>query len=201
MIEELKHFPIPKIEGSTETYDYRFEDMRLTAVDLLPESLHIKSESDVIVNMEQLHTDKAKTNVTIIASKLKTRLENVKFWFRRKGTLIDLEDDGYAGVALKGDGTTITIQLKLDDVKLFRVKKVQIDMDKIDIHIFESKHDWLLNFITGIFSNTIKELLERRFEEKIWEILEVMEDRINSLLISLPSTKLKEAIKSKISSY
>jgi len=74
-------------------------------------------------------------------------------------------------------------------------------MDKIDIHIFESKHDWLLNFITGIFSNTIKELLERRFEEKIWEILEVMEDRINSLLISLPSTKLKEAIKSKISSY
>jgi len=200
LIEELKHFPIPKIEGSTDIYDYRFEDMRLVAVDLLPESIHIKSESDLIVSTEQMHADKAKTNVTIVASKLKTHLENVKFWFRRKGDIIKLEDEGYASVALKGDGTTITIQLKIDDVKLFRVKKVQIDMDKIDIHVFESKHEWLLNFITSIFSSTIKELLERRLEEAIWNILEAMEDRVNSLLVSLPTTNLKEAIKSKITS-
>ncbi len=43
---ELKHIPIPAIEGKVDNYEYKFDGMRLYGYDLLPDHIHVKVIND-----------------------------------------------------------------------------------------------------------------------------------------------------------
>jgi hypothetical protein len=63
----LQTITVDKIEGSSDKYDYRIEDLKLTGHDLLPDHIHVKVESDLDFSAPQLHTERAKANITIKA--------------------------------------------------------------------------------------------------------------------------------------
>lgn len=51
-------------------------------------------------------------------------MENVKFWFRRKGLLLDVTDEGIAAVALKGEGASLTIRVRIS--RYFRTQCLRL---------------------------------------------------------------------------
>jgi hypothetical protein len=201
VMAELKHIPIPKLEGSVENYDYRFEGMKLYGFDLMPDHIHLKIENEIRVDVPHGSTEKARANITIRCTNIKTQLENIHFWFRRKG-IVNIEDEGTAVVALKGEGASITLQLRLDarrfeeSHKIFEVKNVLCELDDLHIHVIESKYDWLLNFLTGLWSGTIKRMLETKVEESLKNTVDSLERQLELLLTKSPAEALLAALRS-----
>jgi molecular chaperone GrpE (heat shock protein) len=194
LIAELKHIPIGKVEGSTDSYDYRVEDLALSGHDLLPEHIHVKIENDMSFNIGELTTERAKANVTIKATNIKTHMENVKFWFRRRG-LVNVEDEGVAAVMLKGEGAEVTLQIKFDANRgpgepLFRVKNVECELPDLHIHVLESKYDWLINFLSPLFSGSIRTMLQEAVEVGVRRGAEDLERQLSSMVERASPEKL-----------
>ncbi len=153
--------------------------------------------------MPNAATEKARANITIRMTNIKTHLENVHFWFRRTG-LVNIEDEGTAVVALKGQGASVTLQLRMDARKfeeahrIFEVKEVLCELDDLHIHVIESKYDWLLNFLTGLWSGTIKRLLETKVEDTLKNIMGNLEQQLELLLTQSPAESLLAAVRKNI---
>ncbi len=48
LMEELKYIPVPKIEGSTDTYDFLLQNVMFYGYDLIPDHVLIKFESQLV---------------------------------------------------------------------------------------------------------------------------------------------------------
>lgn len=50
-VAQLKSLPLPKLEGSNDTYDWCFEQMSLNLVDLLPDQVHVTVKNDMDIDV------------------------------------------------------------------------------------------------------------------------------------------------------
>jgi len=181
--KHLEHIPLPPISGSTEDYDFKFENLNFSGTDILPDHIHVNTRSELDVNVNKLETDNFKSQAVLKITDIRTKLEGVHFWFKRK-TIPKMEDHGIADVDLSGDGANLDIFLNLkgnSDDGLFHVAKCNLSIDKLKIHIREAKHQILLSILTTIFQGTIKRQIEDKVEENIKQIFETLEKGMNEL--------------------
>jgi hypothetical protein len=170
ILEELKYIPIPKLEGSTDTYDFCIQNAHFYGYDLLPDHIQVKWESNLDLNLRDVTADKARSTLTIKVTHIKTHMRNVLFWFRKKSGLIRMEDSGVCDVDLAGDGANIYIELEWDanrEPSGFAAKRLSLDLDKLRVHVVDSRYDWLLNLLSPFISNDLKRSIEREVERRM----------------------------------
>jgi hypothetical protein len=106
--EHLRWVPLPRIEGSNETYDYWFDNVVFSAPDLVPDRIHIRMFTEGDFALNNLETENFVTLLKLSEEGIKTTLKDVHFWFRRK-SFPKVEDSGMATAEFTGDGIKIDI--------------------------------------------------------------------------------------------
>jgi hypothetical protein len=184
-IELLDKIPIPAVEGRNEDYDYRFDNLILSGYDIIPDHIEVHTRSEMDISLHKLETNKASSRAAIRISNIRTKMENIQFWFVRK-SFPKLEDSGVADLAIQGEGMTITIFLQLHanagSAPSFVVTKVNTDIDRLNVNIKQAKHDILLNMWTTLFKGTIKDQFSSAIEAKIKQTFGQIEQGLNTLL-------------------
>lgn len=199
-LKQLENIPIPPIEGSTDDYDFKVENITFSGREIIPEHVEIHVRSDMDFNVPKLQTDKASTRALLKISHVKTHMDNVKFWFKRK-SIPRLEDHGIADIALSGEGATLMVLLRLStgwEHPNFSVLKVSVDIDKIQIDIKQAQHQVLLNMITTFFQGKLKRDVENTIENRITDIFHDLESGFNELMIKYPPSRLGEMVKEQV---
>jgi len=188
----LEHIPLPPIQGSNDDYDFKFDNLNFSGGDILPDHIHLDINSQLDVNVPKLAADKFETKAVLKITDIRTKLEGVHFWFKRK-SVPKISDEGIADVDLSGDGANLDIHMNLKGNStdgIFHVAKCDLDIDKLSITIREAKHEILLKVITKLFQGTIKRQLETKVEESFKSLFETIEKGLNELTqkYSAPST-------------
>jgi cell division septum initiation protein DivIVA len=169
VLEELKYIPVPTLSGSTDEYDFMLRSVNFYGYDLLPEHILIKFESVLDLNLKEIQADRAASRLTIHITNIKCHVRNAHFWFRKKRGLIRLEDSGRLDFDIAGDGASLLIVLDWDanSKKGFITRRVALDIDRLNIHVRDARHDWLLNLLSPIVSNDVKRSIEREVNKRI----------------------------------
>lgn len=169
--EVIKNVSLPVIAGSTDKYDFAFEGLRLTDVVILPDHVHIHTNEDLSLNVNDISLEQIKANISLHLSNIQTSIHDAKFWFKRK-TFPRIEDEGVIDLELTGDGAEIIIDMEAlyhtDKPTEFTVKNIQCHIDKLVLNIKDANHRWLYSFAKSLFSGTIKRNFEKSIEEVLW---------------------------------
>jgi len=201
--KQLENVPLPLIEGSTDKYDYRLDNMTLNGRNILPDRFDLKFVSNLEMG-HKYHSDKAFTKLKLRADNIRLALNDIHFWYHRK-VMPKLSDEGIADVKMGGRGLDFRMVWKLS-AKENRPWTIELDsvkcyIDKLDINIKKSHHSIINKIAVTLFSGTIKRRIANTIVEKTREALEPMNEQLNDFfrrqrewnLTEKANVKLKQA--------
>eukprot|EP00029_Vermamoeba_vermiformis_P002000 TRINITY_DN1228_c0_g1_i1.p1 TRINITY_DN1228_c0_g1~~TRINITY_DN1228_c0_g1_i1.p1 ORF type:complete len:676 (+),score=259.75 TRINITY_DN1228_c0_g1_i1:109-2028(+) len=200
-VELMDKIPIPVIEGSTDEYEFKLENIVFSGYDIIPEHIEIHSRSDMDLNVKDLNAEKINSLTTIKISHIMTKIENMKFWFKRK-TFPAIEDSGLADVELRGnEGAKLLVDMQMlirDNNPVFRVMSSHVEIDRLRITVTEAKHEWLLNVFAAVFETKLKETMSRSIEEKMNTLIKSLEEGFTNVVNQFPAASLKQFAKEQL---
>jgi hypothetical protein len=173
LMEEFKYIPLARYSGSTPDYDFALSNMSIYGFDLLPEHILFKAETRGDLNTKDV-TAATRSNFRFALTNMHLAMKNVMFWFRKKHGLIRMEDAGIADIAIAGRGATLTIEFEYDSTtqRSMFMRGARCDIDKLNIHIVDSRYDWLLNMVEPFVANNIKHQIEKAVAARVAETLD-----------------------------
>jgi len=182
VMEQLRSVPISTIEGSNDSYDFRLDGIILAANDIAPDRIRLKYDNDVEFDFRSLSlADARRSDLTVYLSGMRTRLDNVHFWYRRK-SFPKISDEGIANISLEGDGLDLKFRVRVAPaMPYFHVSKVDCDIDRMRVRIIEAKHAALDKIVTSVFSGAIRKRVELAIEERLATTMERVEEILNRL--------------------
>jgi len=196
-IAQLDQIPVPPIQGSTDEYDYYFDNLVFSGRDIIPEMVEIHTRSDLAINLHKLETEQARSRALLQVTNIKPKFSDIHFKFDRK-TFPKISDEGMANLALSGNtGITIKILLDLSEregLPYFSLSQAYVDIDKLDVEIISAHHEVLIKLFKTLYQTRVKSMIEENIALKIREAFNKIENGINELFLRYPPSRLKEAI-------
>jgi hypothetical protein len=185
LMEEFKYIPLSRYSGSTPDYDFALSNMSVYGFDLLPEHILFKAETRGDLNTKDV-TAATRSNFRFALTNMHLAMKNVMFWFRKKHGLIRMEDAGIADIAIAGRGATLTIEFEYDSSsdRSMLMRGVRCDIDKLNVHVVDSRYDWLLNMVEPFVASNIKHQIEKAVAARVAEALDSV---FLNLVASIPS--------------
>jgi len=182
--EHLRWVPLPRIEGSNETYDYWFDNVVFSAPDLVPDKIHVRMFTEGDFDINKLETDNFVTLIKFSEEGIKTTLKDVHFWFKRK-TFPRVEDSGIATAEFTGDGIKmdIIIAVRAGTDRPFQVRRTNLHIDGLSVSIADTKHDFLYNAISTMFAPAIRARMEASLHETLDTIVSTINDQLNRIVV------------------
>jgi hypothetical protein len=173
LMEEFKYIPMSRISGSLPDYDFSLSNVSIYGFDLLPEHILFKAETRGDINTKDI-TAATRTNFRIAFTNMHLALKNVMFWFRKKHGLIHMEDAGIADISISGKGASLIIEFEYDSSaeRSMLMRGVRCDIDKLNVHVVDSRYDWLLNMVQPFVSSDIKHNVERAVAARVAETVD-----------------------------
>lgn len=186
VLKNLANIPIPKLEGSNEDYDYSVDNIVFNAYDLLPENVFFVMNSGTHLELKKRDAhDLAQAEILLRISDFSINLQNFDFFFQRK-TFPKIEDAGTANVSVGGNTKFSVIWRLVTELgrpTQVSLAYVDVSIDSFKVNILHSeKHEWLLKFVTSVFSGLIAKRIEKVVEEKMKDYLLTFNDQINETL-------------------
>jgi len=169
LLEELKFIPVPKLEGSTDEYSFRLEQLHLYVHDLLPEHISVEWRLRADLNLKNVE-GRARSLLSIRVTNMKAHIRNAAFWFRKKTGLVKMEDHGIADVSIRGAGASMQIDLWADTSRpkgALELHRVALDLSSLSIHLVESEHKVLLTLVKPFWESSVRRSIEREVEYRI----------------------------------
>ena len=170
--------------------------------DLLPEHILFKAETRGDLNTKDI-TAATRSNFRFALTNMHLAMKNVMFWFRKKHGLIKMEDAGIADIAIAGRGATLVIEFEYDSSsqRSMLMRGVRCDIDKLNVHIVDSRYDWLLNMVEPFVASNIKHQVEKAVAARVAESLDSVFTNLSSAFPDVPSQfkglggRIKEEVK------
>jgi ElaB/YqjD/DUF883 family membrane-anchored ribosome-binding protein len=182
--DKLQNIPLPRIEGSNDTYDYWIDDMKLDGTGLLPEHFHMRVVNDVKMDANESDKDKIMTKIHLNIDNIRMAFKDMKFYYNRK-TIPKIEDSGTANIELAGDGLQFKLTWKVTSKKRepirMELSQVKCNIDELNIQIKDSKHIILDGIISKLFNGYIKEVVAQAIVDKIKDTMEPFNDQVNEV--------------------
>jgi len=201
LLKQLEHIPVPSFEGSNEDMDFKIDNLVLNGSEIIPDHVHIAIASNMDFNVKELETEKAHSKALLKVTNIKTKVENMKFWFKRK-SIPKIEDHGIADVSLTGDGANLSIYLELsapfDEQRNFKFSRISFDIDKLQIDIKETQHTIVMPILMAVLQGKFKRDIEQAIEDKIKSVCGDIETGLNELMQKYPPTKLANIMSEQI---
>lgn len=188
----LKGFPIARLEGYNDTYDWAFDKLILMSPQtLLPEHLNLFFRSRVNVEVPTPTTSEAtqrlasstaisEAEIVLRVQGFEIFLNEVQFYFRRK-QFPKLEDTGVMNVAVKGSSNFLEVVWYIGPKGLV-VSNVRVIFDELNIKFLEAEHDIILPLMVNLFRGTIKDKLEHFVQDSLRQAMEKLNNQMNEAI-------------------
>jgi len=193
--KQLEQVPLPMIEGTTDKYDWKLDNLTLYGRDILPDTFDLKMTNNVVLGHK--HTeDKYVSKLKISGKRVRLALTDFNFWYHRK-TIPKIEDHGVADLKMLGNGLSFKIVWKMWATEsrplTISLDSVKVWIDKLDINIKKSNHSFINKLATKLFSGTIKRRVAQAIVDQIKDSLEPMNEQLNEFFRKQRDTQgLKE---------
>jgi ElaB/YqjD/DUF883 family membrane-anchored ribosome-binding protein len=178
--KQLERIPLPMIEGSTEKYDYRIENLVMNGRDIVPDFFDLKMVNNF--SLGQRSGDKVYAKLKLKASNIRVMFPDMAYFYRRK-KMPRLEDHGIADVGILGNGLSLNISWRLyakENTPLqFELTRVKVFIDKLDINVKQSQHKLLNKIALKMFGGAIKRRVSAAINEKIRNVLTPWNSQLN----------------------
>jgi len=173
----------------------------LTLRDLVPDRVIIKNKGKMSLDFANLRARGMGTDLQgqVVVFKIKNvnvYMEDANIWFRRK-KFPKIQDEGKLRLNIGGSGVDIKVAVRVlkDTQELFQVEKVKCTLHQMQLHLLDTKHDFLYNSTLRVLRPRIKSSIEHSVENNVADYLQ----RINRLL-SKQIASSKDAAKSVMAS-
>lgn len=182
--EQLHNLPLPMIEGRTNTYLYRLENLSLDSAESMPEEFDLRLFNDMSIRQEKRDNVMA-TIMKLAVQNMKPKLRNFNFYYKRLAFPY-IEDEGVASVNVHGEGMWIlvdwTFVKEADRPARAFLRNVICKIHKMDITVHEGRHKILDNIVLTVFRGLIKELVERQIERQIALRIQEVNSSLNDVI-------------------
>jgi hypothetical protein len=182
IIERLQNVPLPKIEGSNDTYDYYLESMTFNGSDILPDHFHLKILSDLDIGTVDSADNEVSALIDLRVDNIRMSFDGMKFFYKRKA-FPRIEDHGICNVDIAGDGLLLRARWiassKSGQAFQFKLSSVKCKIDELNIEIIDSQHRIIDGIVSTLFKNYIKQQVAEAIVQKIRENLDPVHKKLN----------------------
>jgi hypothetical protein len=169
--KNLDQIPLPDVKGEDETYQWRAWNLVATGSDIIPDYVYIESAIRTEAALKDVNRPSwLQGDLIITVSNIRTKLNNVQFWYNRK-TFPKGEETGFIDIDVAG-GINIVIKLAMEASDetggvLFTSGSVYCRADDVRVKLRDTKHDILYNLFSGAWERPIKESIEKFVAKKL----------------------------------
>jgi len=176
VLESIKYIPLPPIHRNDEEMELQLENIVLTATEVAPSSVRVIMQTDT----EKTGADQSRQNdnsFILELSKIRAHLTSINFFVDKKTGFPKVTDRGLADIDMLGtNGLSLRIELAprvqksgRDVHSMFEAKSVNCTIDKLKIHLRETKHDLLYKIVGPVLNAMAKKRMEAGIENAIVE--------------------------------
>jgi len=181
-IVERMNIAIPPIQSRDEKMDFDVSNIFLEVKDIIPDQVKFsyKGHMDVDTSDLKKFTVDEGNQIKIAVGNVKFAMHKLHVWWHRK-SFPKSEDSGKMDIDMPGDGLDLRIYLKVKvkDPNLFTVDRVEASIDKLKLHVSDTKHDFLNNAFLKLASGTIRKKIETAIQDKITAVLERLNTEVS----------------------
>jgi F0F1-type ATP synthase membrane subunit b/b' len=178
--ERLELVTLPVIDIESDRYFFRLSNFKLNIPSLIPDNLHIASESYVHVNVEKMKRE-GTLLFRMLLEPLNTDIENLRFIMSKKRG-IKYNDYGTTDIHVRDASIQFNFRLRLeaDNVDHVELQDVFVNLRGLKVRILESRHDVLDKIATTLFLPVLRSNLRKLIESRLHELINTeICDRIN----------------------
>ena len=189
--ELLKHagvLPIPRIEYTDNMVDLVVENLAISGVNLLPNSVEVDARNYFKLSAYKKINDVHNHTFKISLHQIQADMRDIHFYFKKKVGFPKLSEHGTADVFLGGNGLSVTVELNAANAPpgkksahMFTVKTVKAKVDKLNFAIRGSKHDTLIKVLRPLATSLIKKQICKAAEQGIRGGLEDLDRQLVEL--------------------
>lgn len=176
-LENIAYIPIPRIEYTDSQFDAVIENLVLESDNFAPNVFEVSSEHYFRWGRKKIANKNHQTMEVKVAG-IQMDLRDVSFYVNRKQGFPSITDTGVADIVLPGDGFSFKMKVstaeKKDRQNYFKVEKVDVDFEKIQIKVKKSNHKLLFSILKPIMLKVIRAPLQKAVEK-------VIKDQCNKL--------------------
>jgi len=167
LLKTIKHIPVPPIEKTDSHGSYKFENIVLNCVDILPSNIKVAA------NIDGVQRDGNEFEIRI--SRIKSHLRNVKFDIDKRSGFPKFHETGLADIDLGGKyGMEIRVVISVGAEGSNITAKAYCKIDKFKMRLTQTKHDGLFKVLSPIMNmvakGKIQTAIQNAIEENIAEL-------------------------------
>jgi len=184
IMKELEYINIPKIEGSTEKYNFSLDNIYLYTKDIVPDKFHVSFDTDADVSLAKRVSAKGvRAKLTITVKDIDAHFKDIWFYLRRFKTP-HWEDHGVVDVSVTGMNLHFRWNVKHKGRKgkyhwKFYMDHVKVEVNKLRLVIKEARHSIIDKLAVKLFAGTIKKKIENKIQAQLYESGTKFSRRVN----------------------
>ncbi|WVQ99967.1 hypothetical protein IAU59_007110 [Kwoniella sp. CBS 9459] len=182
-IRQVGYIPIPRAEYSDDKIDLAVDNLVLSGPNIIPNVVELEafnkfkfSPYDNINRTLDTHHHRFRLGL----SQIQADIRDVNFAFRTK-SFPKISDHGLADVVISGKGISVEVALSTVENRrdsVFKVDKVDVDIDNLTWSIRESKHNFLYKLVKATATGLIKKAVQTAVEVAIRTALGHADDQL-----------------------
>jgi len=166
----IRYVPVPRIEYSDPMADAIIENLIIEGDNLAPNVFEFGSDNYFRWGRKTIQ-NKNKNKVMLSVSGIQMDLKDVSYYVKKKHGFPSLSDTGVMDIFLGGSGFSFKMALetadKHDQNNFFKVNKVDVDIQHINIRLKQSKHKLLFALVKPLLLKVMRPILQKVIEAQI----------------------------------
>ncbi|KAJ5206103.1 hypothetical protein N7491_003278 [Penicillium cf. griseofulvum] len=170
--ENVRYVPIPRIEVSDPMVDVVVENLCIEGDNLMPNVIEFGSDNYFRWGRKKI-TNKRDNKIMISMSGIQADLRDISYYIKKKEGFPSITDRGLMDIFLGGEGLSVKIAAstaqKNDKEHFFKLDRVSVSINNMDIKLRKSKHKLLFNAFKPMLFRVVRPVLQKVVEGQIRE--------------------------------
>ncbi|CAG7965612.1 unnamed protein product [Penicillium nalgiovense] len=172
IFENVRYVPIPRIEVSDPMVDVVVENLVLEGDNLMPNVVEFGSDNYFRWGRKKI-TNKRDNKIMISMSGIQLDLRDINYYIKKKEGFPAITDRGVMDIFLGGEGLSVKLAAstaqKNDKENYFKLDKVHVSINNMDIKLRKSNHKLLFNTFKPMLFRVVKPALQKVVEGQVRE--------------------------------
>jgi hypothetical protein len=170
LFEHIRYVPVPRIEVSDPMIDAVVENLVIESDNLAPNVLEFGSDNYWRWGRKNI-SNKNKNKVMLAVSGVQCDLRDVSYYIKKKQGFPSISDQGVFDLFMGGSGFSFKIEMetadKSDKNHYFKINKVNVDVQNLNIKLKQSKHKLLFNLFKPLLFKVVRPAIQKVIEKQI----------------------------------
>ncbi|KAJ5899010.1 hypothetical protein N7495_003754 [Penicillium taxi] len=175
IVENVRYFPIPRIEVSDPMVDVVVENLVIESDNLMPNVVEFGSDNYFRWGRKNI-SNQRNNKIMISMSGIQADLRDVSYYIKKKEGFPAITDTGIMDILLRGDGLSVKIAAstadKKDKQKFVKLEKISINIKHMDIKLKQSKYKVLFATFKPLLFRVVRPALTKVIEAQIRDAFE-----------------------------